>query len=452
MTNKHHSFGELRASYPVFEYQDYSYNMAYGKLNITYNFAIPRLKSFSPTWTIPIPPSAKYSDEILNRLVFSLGLMELVSYWKCTCSPTVVVKCGCILPDEVQWWKHLYFYGLQEFFYINNIACNIDSFMSIVCESVPCASPTERQLNLHGCLVPVGGGKDSCVTLELTADIESRSAFIIGDRHSSVECAKISAVEDIIISARTISKELLELNAEGFLNGHTPFSGIVAFSSLLTAYLHQKKYIFLSNEASASEPTVIGTDINHQYSKSFEFENNFRHYVKSFSPVPEIEYLSLLRPISELQIAGIFSGLEKYHRVFRSCNRGARTDSWCCSCAKCLFVFIMLAAFMDYDKVVEIFGGDMLNDTAVGDALAELIGQRETKPFECVGTVHEAQQAIGMIVKRLRLADKKIPVLLENLSFNVDKDSLTALEAEHNLDNTMLNKLRRRVEHLGDSI
>ena len=65
---------------------------------------------------------------------------------------------------------------------------------------------------------------------------------------------------------------MLQLNSEGYINGHTPFSAIVAFSSVLTAALNGQKYITLSNENSANESTVKDSKVNHQYSKSYEFE------------------------------------------------------------------------------------------------------------------------------------------------------------------------------------
>ena len=67
---------------------------------------------------------------------------------------------------------------------------------------------------------------------------------------------------------RTIDQNLIKLNNEGYLNGHTPFSAIVAFTSYLVAYITNRSNIILSNEGSANEPTVIGTNINHQYSKT----------------------------------------------------------------------------------------------------------------------------------------------------------------------------------------
>ena len=198
---------------------------------------------------------------------------------------------------------------------------------------------------------------------------------------------------------RVIDKGLIDLNKEGFLNGHTPFSAIVAFVSYFVAYLSNRKYIVLSNEGSANEPTVLGTNINHQYSKTFEFENDFYLYTKKYFKI-DIKYFSLLRPIKEIQIAYLFSKYTKYHDIFRSCNVGSKQDPWvwCCNCPKCLFVYIMLEAFMKKEDVINIFGSDLLDNKDLEEYFLQLIGESETKPFECVGTIEEVKFAMNRII------------------------------------------------------
>ena len=126
-----------------------------------------------------------------------------------------------------------------------------------------------------GVLVPVGGGKDSAVTLELlkSADVPV-FAYIINPRGATIHTTESADLDaDHVISVhRTLDKRMLQLNKEGFLNGHTPFSALVAFSSLIAARLLNLSYVALSNESSANESTVAGSTVNHQYSKSFEFE------------------------------------------------------------------------------------------------------------------------------------------------------------------------------------
>jgi UDP-N-acetyl-alpha-D-muramoyl-L-alanyl-L-glutamate epimerase len=60
--------------------------------------------------------------------------------------------------------------------------------------------------------------------------------------------------------------------------------------------------------------------INHQYSKSEEFEYDFSDYVANYIS-PDIHYFSRLRQYSELEIARIFSEKgKKYFTTFSSCN------------------------------------------------------------------------------------------------------------------------------------
>ena len=62
---------------------------------------------------------------------------------------------------------------------------------------------------------------------------------------------------NIIEVYRTIDKNLIDLNKEGFINGHTPFSAMLAFFSYFIAYILGKRYIALSNESSANESNVV---------------------------------------------------------------------------------------------------------------------------------------------------------------------------------------------------
>ena len=229
---------------------------------------------------------------------------------------------------------------------------------------------------MHGNLIPIGGGKDSTVTLSLLDKYKEDSyCLLIGGKEPSVESAKVAGYEDkIIYVTRKIDKELLELNKKGYLNGHTPFSALLAFLSYLIAYLTNKKYITLSNESSANESNVEGENINHQYSKTFEFEQDFRKYVDEYLHT-ESEYLSLLRPLNELQIAKLFSENEQYHNIFRSCNEGSKKLpwEWCCNCPKCLFVYIILSPFLYKDKLINIFKEDLFEKENLKKTFIELI-------------------------------------------------------------------------------
>src|SRR5262249_53571229 len=139
--------------------------------------------------------------------------------------------------------------------------------------------------------------------------------------------------------------------------------------------------IAMSNEHSASAPnlTIGNHEINHQFSKSLVFEQEFSEYVRRHI-TPSITYFSLLRPLSSIEIARRFSKQQSYYKIFRSCNtafkqrRAERGRHWCCNCPKCRFVFLALAPFLVKRDLIEIFGQNLLNEPAQYDGFAELCG------------------------------------------------------------------------------
>ena len=266
-----------------------------------------------------------------------------------------------------------------------------------------------------GVLVPVGGGKDSAVTLELlkSADVPV-FAYIINPRGATIHTTESANLDaDHVISVhRTLDKRMLQLNKEGFLNGHTPFSALVAFSTVIAAKIAGLSYIALSNESSANESTVQGSTVNHQYSKSFKFEEDFHRYQTDYLP-GSAYYFSMLRPLSEFQIAKYFTKQKQYHRIFRSCNAGSKTDSWCGHCPKCLFVYFILSPFLSREEVKEIFGTDMLEDKTMQPTMEQLIGIQEEKPFECVGSRDEINTALVMTIDHMEKDGEELPYLLK---------------------------------------
>jgi hypothetical protein len=240
---------------------------------------------------------------------------------------------------------------------------------------------------------------------------------------------------------------LIDLNSQGFLNGHTPFSAIVAFTSYLSAYLTGKKYIALSNEDSANESNVDGLNINHQYSKTIEFENDFREFANKYFGLG-IEYFSFLRPITELQIAMLFSRIEKYHKIFKSCNVGSKQKPWvwCCNCPKCLFVYSILSPFLYKEKLVEIFGEDMFENENLLSTFTELCGYGDVKPFECVGTYEEIKWALTRTIENI--GENKLPFLLEYYKNNFEMyhaDLLKYYNENNNLPEEFDELLRKNI-------
>ena len=92
----------------------------------------------------------------------------------------------------------------------------------------------------------------------LDGEKEKNCCYIINPRGATLKTVERAGYgEDQLVTVkRTLDKNMLELNRQGYLNGHTPYSAIVAFSSTIAAYMSGLRYIALSNESSANESTV----------------------------------------------------------------------------------------------------------------------------------------------------------------------------------------------------
>jgi UDP-N-acetyl-alpha-D-muramoyl-L-alanyl-L-glutamate epimerase len=413
--NNQEKFERLRQEFPFLAYNGFDHQFSDKGLRVQFHYSLSDRYLFHPTHIIPakdflIPENI--NDAFLENILFHIGMVEAISYWKAACPPKLIIKGRSLTKRQTDWWKKLFFKGLGEFRYLNSIKTDMDSFLEI--EDDKEGKPFESfLLNLdENCVIPVGGGKDSVVTIELLGNAIGNVPMILNPREASKgTIMKTGRYYDSILEVnRTIDPVLLELNEMGFLNGHTPFSALLAFVSVLAAGLSGKKYIALSNESSANEATVPGSEVNHQYSKSFEFEKDFRSYIHEFI-TPEIEYFSFLRPLNELQIARFFSGFPNHFDVFRSCNAGSKNDAWCGKCAKCLFTFVILSPFIDSKRLETIFGKNLLNDSDLWPVLQQLTGIGDTKPFDCIGTIDEVNGALQMLAGRL--APDEMPVLLK---------------------------------------
>ena len=427
----------LREQYPRFAYRGYEIEENESCLKITYRFETLGLSEFAPVWVFPKAEGdcRRWSeDRLMQDMIFSLGMVELISYWKIACPPTVTVEAGRLNQDQIDWWKDLYFNGLGEFFYVNGIEeADPNHFMNIRCagrckerhaawgaeidgngKAAGISAVNSDSLASGGVLVPIGGGKDSAVTLELLRLAgKPVCAYIINPRGATIHTTEVAGLDaaHVISAKRTLDSNMLELNRQGYLNGHTPFSALVAFSGIIAARMHGLTMVALSNESSANESTVQGSTVNHQYSKSFKFEEDFHYYQTTYLK-GSAYYFSMLRPLSEFQIARFFAGQKQYHGIFRSCNAGSKTDPWCGHCPKCLFVYLILSPFLKPQEVRDIFGRNMPDDWDMKETLDQLIGIEEEKPFECVGSRDEINTAIVLTIKGLEEAGEALPCLL----------------------------------------
>jgi len=394
---------DLKKQYPLFIYENYSFKKINKDLEISFVFKIESIV-FNPKIIIK---NIKAKKDISN-LVFNLGLIEMFSYWKSVCSPKILIKCGHLDSYQKKWWKKLLIKGMGQFYYENKI-----KFTDVSIETQ--GKINNKKINIKGdkAMVLIGGGKDSAVALELTKRAKKNVSCL--SLNPTKQIIKMTKDCELIVIKRQIDKKLLKMNRQGFYNGHTPFVAYLSFLSIIVSALFDKKYIILGNEESSNEGNVkyLGINVNHQYSKTFEFENDFREYSNKY--LSNAEYFSILRPFYELQIAQMFSKMSKYFPLFLSCNESQKTFSgtkkktgtWCGKCSKCLFVFAVLYPFVEDKDLIKIFKENLLDKKELIPIMMELIEEKRIKPFECVGTKKESLVAFYLSWKK----NKKLALL-----------------------------------------
>lgn len=406
---------DIREKFNTFIYKAYIIEYKKENIEVTYTYQIDTF-IFTPKVTINYEnvSNKKINKEFLDYLFYNFGIINAINYYKLTCAKEFMIECGGLDKDQKEFFKKLFYNGLGELLYKNNIDIPYDNFLNI--RTINKTYKFNIENTFKGNLIPIGGGKDSIVTLELLKkekDLNSCFLYkrnIYPDDLASINTIHIAGYKDsdILSFNVTLDPLMLELNKKGFYNGHVPFSSCLAFASYIMAYLNNKKYIILSNEASANEGNVKNLNINHQYSKSYEFEKDFREYTSKYF-TPNIEYFSVLRCWNEFEILQRFLKEPKYLDIFRSCNIGSKRNTWCGTCSKCLYVFIMLYPFVDEKKLIEIFHNNMLENIENKDMLIGLINDNFDKPFECVGTKEEIDYALKLSVEKY----EKLPKLLQ---------------------------------------
>src|SRR3990167_2608228 len=335
MTSK--TTDQLRRAHPRFIYQAYSAVKKDHRLEVSYKYKTE--PDFSFTHVITLPSREQFDDQQVQNLIFHIGLVIGISYWKATCSPAFHIEAGNLESRQIDWLKDL---------------------------------------------ILVGGGKESVVTLEVLKELShEKNTFHVGSDPAVEKTTKNAGFTDNLKASSTIDPLLLKLNNNGYLNGHTPFSAFLAFMGICTAALNGFTNVIVSNERSANEESAIfkGVSINHQYSKSYKFEKKFREYISTFITA-DVNYFSFLRPLYELQIGKMLKNYPQQYLSFRSCNVGMNEDLWCKNCAKCAFAYLTLFPFISYDKLMTIFNEDLFAKKELTGYFYKLTGLAKSKPFE----------------------------------------------------------------------
>jgi len=372
-----------------------------------------------------------------------LHLIAGISYYKAGMPPQIRVESIALDASTAAFLDELYRHGLGEFAYQNKL----DLRERIRFPVAAAAAPQAPRLSLpRRTLVPIGGGKDSLVSVGLLAAAdEDATAVWVGNSPLIAACAARTGLP-LLNLRRGLSPMLFEYNKAGAYNGHVPVTAINSAIIAAAAILYGYDAIAFSNERSASSATLEydGQPVNHQWSKGWAFEQAFGDLLHA-RVAADLDYFSLLRPLSELAVAARFTRSMRYDDVFSSCNRNFRIlgpqpiDRWCGQCPKCHFVFLALAPFMPKPRLLAIFGRNLLDDPSLAAGFDALLEYQEHKPFECVGEGIESRAALAALAERAewredalvaRFAEEILPQLDRT---DLDLDALLKPEGEHRI-------------------
>jgi UDP-N-acetyl-alpha-D-muramoyl-L-alanyl-L-glutamate epimerase len=425
----------------TFRVVDRAYDPASRRLTLDY--ALDDGERFTETVVFESPTDGVDPADVpaFERALLHLHIAAGTSYYKTAAPPVVRVEGTALGPAALDFHHRLYDDGLREFAVANGLP--VPRAVELRHEPAGGAPPVARSgtgaPSLGRIAVPIGGGKDSLVLIEALRPLAPR-LFAVNPHPLVVELAERAGLE-LLVVRRRLSPRLEEVNRSGARNGHVPITAIVSLLAVAAGYLYGYDTIAMAIERSASEETVTvgGTPVNHQYSKSLECETALRALLAE-DVDPRLRYGSALRPYSELAIARAFAGMSRYHPIFCSCNAAFRAaagpgDRWCGECAKCRFVALVLAPFLDPSSLAAILGRDLFADPGQIDGFAALMSE-EGKPFDCVGERRESAAAMAMLADAPRWRDAPVVRALGARAAALvgDAGARGLLEPDHRLD------------------
>ena len=364
--------------------------------------------------------SGNVSDEIFQKISLGLHLLLGINYFKLYLPSQITIDSGQITREEAEIWNVIYTKSLGEFYYKNQI--NFHHFIQFPYKKISSSVFKLDPIEENKALVPIGGGKDSIVTAMMLKEKKTPLMGFTVNRHPIQDRIIKELGIDSINITRTIDPKMVALSEAGKVYaGHVPATAFYSLLATMAGYLTGARTIIMSSERSANYGNVnyLGEPINHQWSKSKEFEDLFRTYLKKFVS-PSLEYFSLLRPYFEIEIVRRFCQYPEFFSLFSSCNRNFKLENalknrlWCGGCEKCAFIFCLLSAFIQKASLLAIFGKDLYSDKYLLDTYRELLGIKNFKPFQCVGTPEEVKVAFYM-ASQLRQYNDEVAMNMFNL-------------------------------------
>jgi UDP-N-acetyl-alpha-D-muramoyl-L-alanyl-L-glutamate epimerase len=388
---------------------------AQGRVDLHYGYESGLRFCESLDFHAPLP-EAGGRRQSFDAAVSALCALAGVSYYKAFVPKRIVVEAPPLDASQLAFFRDLYLNGLGEFAVRNDLDLSDRAQFAYPAQPpLPGAGAPAHEALTRRSAVLIGGGKDSLVSVEaLRAAHEPMVLFAVNPKQPILDCAAASGLPFLKVT-RTLDPKLFALNEAGAYNGHVPITAIVSFIAIAAAFVHGFDAVVLSNERSADEATLEkdGIAVNHQFSKTSTAEAEIARYVRAHVSAT-LDYFSLLRPLSELHIAQVFGKASRYDAAFTSCNRAFRlraeapSERWCCDCPKCRFVFLMLATALPFERMIAIFGENLLDDESQLSGYEELTGLSGHKPWECVGEIGESCAAVLKLAARPEWKESRI--------------------------------------------
>jgi hypothetical protein len=358
------------------------------------------------------------SDDVdwprVRGIAVLLGAVMGLSYYKASAPPTYAIAVEGMTEAGASYLAEVIRHGLAEFAYRNKLPGLVEPTIVLEKGASQAWDSLSHVTPSGDPLVPIGGGKDSVVSVELLAAARMHPVqFAVNPNQVMYRVARIKG-HPLIVATRTIDPKILDINGAGGLNGHIPVTAINSLIALLQARLVGFGPVVMSLEASASEPTLWwdGVPVNHQWSKSEDAEALLQDVLGPQAGLSAAAYFSLLRPYSELQIARHFAALTEYHPVITSCNRafrlGVDDGRWCADCDKCRFIFLLLSPFMPATVLTRMFADNLLDNPKHLEGYRALLGLHDHRPFECVGEQAESMVALSWVAQQSDWRDASV--------------------------------------------
>ena len=271
--------------------------------HVTLRYALDEQIEFVERFELPIERELSEAQrERVDGLLALLHWVAGVSYFKTALPPLLSFETGAPPPAAAALLSALYSEGLAELAYTNALT-GLPRPRFPTGPVPPPEGGEERLERLERVLVPIGGGKDSAVALEIIRRSGRELAlFSLGDA-PPIARTVTAAQAPRLLARRTLDPGLAALNEAGALNGHVPITAIVSCVALLSAALHGFDAVAMANERSASAGNLSwdGVEVNHQFSKGLPAERLLS--AAAAEAASQVRIFSLLRPASELAIA-----------------------------------------------------------------------------------------------------------------------------------------------------